>query len=168
MATKINSLRNEQFNQARTYILDMTGHSPDIEITDPDGDLGLKQKIFREIMADVFVAQNEARIAGEPFSAIETAKSLWTTKGVELEAKRIENTRKGAIEVIQSMATQITNYNAELAEQFKNVNDGNLNGLIPKAIETAEYMIDKHKQEFKNFPKITIQGYPIILSRDMQ
>lgn len=168
MATKINSLRKEQFGEARTYVLDMTGHSPDIEITDPNGDLGLKQKIFREIMADVFEAQNEARIAGEPFSAIKTATQLWNTKGVELEAKRIENNRKGAIEVIQNMATQITNYNAELAEQFKNVNDGNLNGLIPKAIETAEYMIAQHKQEFKNFPKIEIQGYPIILSRDMQ
>ena len=170
MATKINSLRKEQFGQARTYILDMTGHSPDIEITDPNGDLGLKQKIFREIMADVFVAQNEARIAGEPFSAIETAKSLWTTKGVELEAKRIEFNRKDAITVIQEMATfsELQNYNKELMEKFAKATDQDLDSLLKDALDIAELIIAEHGTTYQNLNIGIIRAYPPRLSREMK
>ena len=168
MSNQINSLGNQQMNEARRFILDETGHNPEIRITDPDGDEALKETVFREIMGDVFEAELQAKLEGKPFSAILKAKELYNTKGVELIANRIKSNRKNAIKVIQEMATQITNYNSELANEFKNVTDDNLESIITQALETAEYMIARHKQEFKKFPLSIIQGYPQTLSRELR
>ena len=168
MSNQINSLGNQQMSDARQFVLDATGHNPEIRITDPDGDDALKETVFREIMSDVFEAELQAKLEGKPFSAILKAKELYKTKGVELIANRIKFNRRNAIKVIQSMATQITNYNSELAEEFKNVNDDNLESIINQALETAEYMIARHEQEFKRFPLSIIQGYPQTLSRELR
>ena len=168
IASKINSLGNEQMSDARTYILDQTGHNPEIRIIDPEGDDALKEKVFREIMADVFQAELNAKLEGKPFSAILTAKNLMDSKGAELIAKRIKSNRKNAISTIQQIATIIEITEPQLSEKFKNVTDDTLDSLVAEAISTAEEIIADHKTKYKNFSKTIIQGYPIILGRELQ
>ena len=168
MSNQINSLGNQQMSDARTYILDQTGHNPEIRIIDQDGDEALKERVFREIMADVFQAELDAKLEGKPFSAILTAKNLMDSKGAELIAKRIKSNRKNAISTIQEIATIIESTDAVLAEKFKNVTDDNLDSLITEAIGTAEEIIANHSTKYKNSPKAIIQGYPIILGRELQ
>ena len=168
MSNQINSLGNQQMGDARTYVLDQTGHNPEIRVTDPDGDDALKERVFREIMGDVFEAELQAKLDGKPFSAILTAKNLMESKGVELIANRIKANRKNAISTIQEIATIIENTDAQLSEKFKNVTDGNLNSLVAEAIGTAEEIIANHKTTYKNFSKTIIDGYPIVLGRELQ
>tara|TARA_R100000353_G_scaffold66955_2_gene52080 strand:- start:8932 stop:10767 length:1836 start_codon:yes stop_codon:yes gene_type:complete len=168
MASKINSLANQQMSDARTYILDETGHNPEIRIDDPEGDQALKERVFREIMGDVFEAELQAKLEGKPFSAILTAKNLMESKGTELIAKRIKSNRKNAISTIQEIATIIESTDAVLAEKFKNVTDDTLDSLITEAIGTAEEIIADYSTKYKNFSKTIIQGYPIILGRKLR
>ena len=97
MASKINSLGNQQMSDARTYILDQTNHDPNIRITDPNGDDALKERVFREIMTSVFEAELAAKLEGKSFSAILTAEKLYETKGKELIANRIKFNRADAL-----------------------------------------------------------------------
>jgi len=168
IASKINSLGNEQMSDARTYILDQTGHNPEIKITDPNGDDALKETVFREIMADVFQAELDAKLEGKPFSAILTAKNLMDSKGAELIAKRIKSNRKNAISTIQEIATIIEITEPQLSEKFKNVTDDTLDSLVAEAISTAEEIIADHKTKYKNFSKTIIDGYPIVLGRKLK
>ena len=119
-------------------------------------------------MGDVFEAEIQAKLDGKPFSAILKAKELYTTKGVELLANRIKANRKNAISTIQEIATIIESTDAQLAEKFKNVTDDTLNSLVAEAIGTAEEIIANHKTKYKNSPKAIVEGYPIILGRELQ
>ena len=168
MSNQINSLGNQQMSDARQFVLDATGHNPEIRIIDPEGDDALKEKVFREIMADVFQAELDAKLEGKPFSAILTAKNLMDSKGAELIAKRIKSNRKNAISTIQEIATIIESTEPQLSEKFKNVTDDTLDSLITEAIGTAEEIIANHSTKYKNFSKTIIQGYPIILGRELQ
>ena len=119
-------------------------------------------------MGDVFEAELQAKLEGKPFSAILKAKELYNTKGVELLANRIKSNRKNAISTIQEIATIIETTEPQLAEKFKNVTDDTLDSLITEAIGTAEEIIANHSTKYKNFSKTIIEGYPIILGRELQ
>ena len=166
MSNQIISLGNQQMGDARRYILDQTNHNPEIRITDPNGDDALKERVFREIMSNVFEAELEAKLDGKPFSAILTAQNLYQTKGKELIANRIKFNREDAIKVIQELATspQLQNYDKELMERFAKATDQDLDGLLKDALDIAELVI----ADRKTFDKISLgiaNAYPARLSR---
>ena len=166
MSNQINSLGNQQMSDARSYILDQTNHNPEIRITDPNGDDALKERVFREIMSNVFEAELQAKLDGKPFSAILTAQNLYETKGKELIANRIKFNRKDAVKVLQELATysELQNLDKELMEKFAKATDQDLDGLLKDALDIAELII----ADRKTFGKISINianAYPSRLSR---
>ena len=170
MATKINSLGNQQMSEARTYIADMTGHDQTIKILDKDSDDGLKETIFREIMSDLFISELDASEKGEPFSPKVKAIDLWKTKGVELKAQYIKNNRKLALDTLKEMATfsELQNYNKELMEKFAKATDQDLDSLLKDALDIAELIIAEHGTTYQNLNIGIIRAYPPRLSREMK
>ena len=166
MYSKINSIGTQRMGEARRYILDQTNHDPNIRITDPNGDDALKERVFREIMSNVFEAELEAKLEGKPFSAILTAQNLYETKGVELIANRIKFNRADALKVLQELATysELQNKKQELMDKFAKATDQDLDGLLKDALEVSEEII----ADRKTFGKINIniaKAYPSRLSR---
>ena len=166
MYSKINSIGTQRMGEARRYILDQTNHDPNIRITDPNGDDALKERVFREIMSNVFEAELEAKLEGKPFSAILTAQNLYETKGVELIANRIKFNRADALKVLQELATysELQNKKQELMDKFAKATDQDLDGLLKDALDIAELII----ADRKTFGKINIniaKAYPSRLSR---
>ena len=166
MYSKINSIGTQRMSEARRYILDQTNHDPNIRITDPNGDEALKERVYREIMTNVFEAELQAKLDGKPFSAILTAQNLYETKGKELIANRIKFNREDAVKVIQQLATysELQNLDKELMEKFAKATDQDLDGLLKDALDIAELIISDRK----TFGKISINianAYPSRLSR---
>tara|TARA_R100000654_G_scaffold3257_2_gene11192 strand:+ start:442 stop:2277 length:1836 start_codon:yes stop_codon:yes gene_type:complete len=166
MYSKINSIGTQRMGEARRYILDQTNHDPNIRITDPNGDDALKERVYREIMTNVFEAELEAKLEGKTFSAILTAQNLYKTKGVELIANRIKFNRADALKVLQELATysELQNKKQELMDKFAKATDQDLDGLLKDALEVSEEII----ADRKTFGKINIniaKAYPSRLSR---
>ena len=166
MYSKINSIGTQRMGEARRYILDQTNHDPNIRITDPNGDDALKERVYREIMTNVFEAELEAKLEGKTFSAILTAQNLYKTKGVELIANRIKFNRADALKVLQELATysELQNKKQELMDKFAKATDQDLDGLLKDALDIAELII----ADRKTFGKISINianAYPSRLSR---
>ena len=139
MYSKINSIGTQRMSEARRYILDQTNHDPNIRITDPNGDEALKERVYREIMTNVFEAELQAKLDGKPFSAILTAQNLYETKGKELIANRIKFNREDAVKVLQQLATysELQNLDKELMDKFAKATDQDLDGLLKDALDCS-------------------------------